>query len=354
MLIDTLAGCKNWLEKIERMHALALEAANSPYLPIIDGLLSESIVSDMAQESFFGRRMVLEDKIDDLIDLYKGTYPTRRMAEPHATAKKLQQLLKEMDLPETLAAIETSIVQQLASRNPIASSELMTELRATHAVLGRLRHNDRILGGRRALEFIDKRMGRLLTEETIADYIRNQGSMGEKVTRLLEIYAVTFGPNNKKILEGFLQRYFSDEDFDRRLLTGEGSGAHKLRILANLYRAIIAAPLGSAEKAAFGQKVAGMQSSFIASTRFFANIEKQVMPTAKKAFQVIDYCQEGCFIPGENLEKAKALVRHYLSRPDFMDSYVGHIPSQEGKREMLSSLKERLDKLGIPLPSPQR
>lgn len=354
MLIDTLAGCKNWLEKIERMYALALEAANSPYLPIIDGLLSESIVSDMAQESFFGRRMVLEDKIDDLIDLYKGTYPTRRMAEPHATAKKLQQLLKEMDLPETLAAIETSIVQQLASRNPIASSELMTELRATHAVLGRLRHNDRILGGRRALEFIDKRMGRLLTEETIADYIRNQGSMGEKVTRLLEIYAVTFGPNNKKILEGFLQRYFADEDFDRRLLTGEGSGAHKLRILANLYRAIIAAPLGSAEKAAFGQKVAGMQSSFIASTRFFANIEKQVMPTAKKAFQVIDYCQEGCFIPGENLEKAKALVRHYLSRPDFMDSYVGHIPSQEGKREMLSSLKERLDKLGIPLPSPQR
>ncbi|GFZ76691.1 hypothetical protein GCM10011497_00290 [Elstera cyanobacteriorum] len=354
MLLENLAGCKNWLEKIDRLHALAMEAASSPYLPIIDGLLSESIISDMAQDSFFGRRMVLEDRIDDLIDLYKGTYPTRRMGEPHAIALKLQNLLKQLDLPETMAAIETSIVQQLASRNPIASSELMTELRATHAVLGRLRFNDRILGGRRALEFIDKRMGRLLSEEGIADYIRNQGSLAEKVTRLLEIYAVTFGPNNKKVIEGFLQRYFADEDFDRRLLTGEGSGAHKLRILANLYRAIVAAPLGTAEKGAFAQKISAMQTAFITSTRFFASIEKQVLPTAKKAFQVIDYCEEGCFIPGDNLEKAKALVRHYTTRPDFMDSYLGHIPSADGKRELLATLKERLDKLGIPLPVPQR
>ncbi len=351
MLTEVLAGSRMWLEKIDRILGLMEEAGRSMALPYIDALLGEAIISDTAQDAIFGRRMVLEDRIDDLLDVLKGTYPRRRIGEAPEIAKKLMGFLQTLPLEETKQAIETAVVQLLASRNPVASPEMMSELKATHALLGRLRHEDRIIGGRRALEFIDKRMARLLTQENIADYIRGAASLPERLISLLGIYSVTFGPANKKIVESFIQRYFADEDFDRRLVTGEGSGAHKLRIISNLYRAIAGAPLGTQEKNALAAKLSAMQAGYIAQTRMFATLEKQLPNSAKKAQHVMGMIEEGCFIPGENLDRARALVQHYLTRPDFFDRYFDGVPAGDGRKQLLQELKTKLDSLGIALPA---
>ncbi len=70
--------------------------------------------------------------------------------------------------------------------------------------------------------------------------------------------------------KALIHRYFGDENFERRLLTGEGSTSHKLKLLTNLHRAVIAAPLGSQDKQACAVKVARMQANFLGQSKFFA------------------------------------------------------------------------------------
>lgn len=351
MLTEWLSPLRMWVEKLEKIVGLAQESADSPQcLVYVDALFSEMIMSDAAQDALFGRRVALEDRIDDLVDLYKGTYPGAKVPRPLPIAEQTNKLLQNLYLPETKAAIETSIVQLFATRNPLRSNEMMTELRAIHGMLNRMRGGGRIIGGRRALEFVDKRISRLVNEENVADYIRNTGSLVERVIALLEMYAVTFGPNNKRIIEGFITRYFGDEDFERRLLTGEGSPPHKLKLLTTLYRAVAAAPLPAGDKAQYVLRLNRMQANFIANSRMFAAIEKQNASSARKCGQVIAMCLDGTFIPGENLERAKGLIRHYMARPDFFDKYFEGATTPPLKRDLLEKLKAQLDQLGIPMP----
>jgi hypothetical protein len=225
----------------------------------------------------------------------------------------------------------------------------MMELKATYSLLQRLRVGDKVIGGRRALEFIDKRMGKLLNEETIGDYIRGGGTHGERVIALLEIYALTFGPTNKKTVEGMIQRYFGDENLERRLLTGEGSTQHKLKLLTTLHRAVVQAPLATADKQGCASKVVRMQSNFINQSKFFAQIDKQNASSGKKAQQLLQLAAEGHFIPGDNLEKAKTLVKHYMARPDFKDKYLEGVPPTK-RQDTIDGLKKQLEALGLPSP----
>jgi hypothetical protein len=349
MLTDYLASARTWSEKLERMIGIGQEARGTPDFGFVDLILAEMIVSGAAQDSLFSRRINLENKIEDLIELYKAAYPTRRKEPATQLAGDFNALMQAGAMPETKAAIETAIVQQIAGPGPMSSPQLMLELKSTYGLLQRLRVGDKVIGGRRALEFIDKRMGRLLNEETVGDYIRGGGTHADRMIALLEIYAVTFGPNNKKTVEAMVQRHFADESLERRLLTGEGSNQHKLKLLANLHRAVMAAPLGTQDKQGCAVKVARMQTNFLNQSKFFAQIDKQNLSSGRKCAQVVQLCVEGHFIPGDNLEKAKALVKHYLARPDFKDKYLEGVTA--GKRqELIDTLKRQLGALGVPSP----
>ena len=120
-------------------------------------------------------------------------------------------------------------------------------------MLTKLRFGDRLIGGKRGLEFIDKRMSRLLTSEAVTDYIRGAVTLGERMVSLFDIYAVTFGPTNKKNIEEFLERYFSGEDFGRRLLQIEGTPQHKMKVVATVYRSVAKSTLPAPVKTSYAR-----------------------------------------------------------------------------------------------------
>jgi len=351
MLTEYLITCRTWVDKLDKVMALAEEVGNAPELKWIDVLLAELLISDMGQDTIFGRRLSLEDRIEDLIDTLKQQYHSRdKVGDPLPMAATFQKLMLSLDLPETKTALETAIVQTLASRNPLAAADMVHELKATHGVLMRLRVGDRILGGRRSLEYIDKRMQRILTEENVADFIRSATNLGDRILAVLELYAVTFGPRNKRLLESHLQRYFADEDFHRRLLVGEGTGPHKVRLVTSLYQALVSAPLERAMKVELAGRMAQVQADYIVESKFFANIDKQYPTVARKAMALIDLVRDGVFIPGDNTERTKLVIKHYLNKPDFLDKFLEGVPAQAARDVHLAQLKQKLAELDISMP----
>ncbi len=73
------------------------------------------------------------------------------------------------------------------------------------------------------------------------------------------------------------------------------------------------------------------------------------MSSGRKCAQLLQLCADGHFIAGDNLDKAKTLVKHYLARPDFKDRYLeGITPSQ--RQTTIDTLTKQLTALGLPSP----
>jgi hypothetical protein len=351
ILTETLSGARVWGEKIELAVGLAQEALTCDAGEYLDPLLGEIILSELAQDVIFGRMISAEARINGLLALLKGEYEGDQYSPPAAATLELNKLMGQAKWPELRAAIETAIVAYLAGKLPLRSSDLLGELRALHGLLGRLRDGSRTIGGRRALEFIDRRMARLLSQEAISDHLRECASMLERMIALVELYAVTFGPTNRKLVSDFITRYFADEDFDRRLMAGEGAPQHKLALLTRLYRVVLTSSIQAEDKQIYARRLIRIQANFLDSSKLFAAIDRQHTNSARRCQHVVSLCVEGCFIPGDNLDRAKTLIRHYMGKPDFMDKLnEGQTRTESGRVESVEQFKANLKKLNIPAP----
>jgi hypothetical protein len=175
--------------------------------------------------------------------------------------------------------------------------------------------------------------------------------MLERMIALVELYAVTFGPANRKLVLDFITRYFCDDDFDRRLMAGEGAPQHKLALLTRLYRVILTSTIQAEDKQIYAKRLARIQTNFLDSSKLFAAIDKQHTNSARKCQHVVSLCVEGCFIPGDNFDRAKALVRHYMNKPDFMEKlHEGQSRTETGRTESVAQFRANLKKLNIPAP----
>lgn len=344
-ITEHLNEFRSWALKLERLIALGEEVYNDDFF-YIDNLLAEALQCDVVQDNLFGRRISIDDRVDDLLELYQGVYPKRKKAAT-PTAARLVELFKHHDMPELKNAVENVIDGLLASRDFILSPELLTELKACAAMNAKLRVGNKVIGGPRAIEALERRLSRMLTAEAVTDYIRGTVNLGDRMLALFEIYAHTLGAANLKRIEEIIDRYFKGDDFGRRLLAIEGNPEHKLRIITQLFRAITKSTLSPEVKASFSAMLVKLQRDFVMDSNIFAEIERKLPNSARKLIKIVTLCHEGCFIPGENLDRAKAVIKHYLSRPDFMERYLEGAPASQ-RPELLNALKKRLTPLGIP------
>ncbi|MDI9408842.1 MAG: hypothetical protein QM523_06320 [Candidatus Pacebacteria bacterium] len=349
-LTEYLSGVRTWAEKLEKIVAMG-EETDDRYLDFVDVLVGEILQCEVVMDNLLGRRISLETRLEDLIEIYSGTYPTRRPTAASTIAPRLQTLLLRHRMTETRAALETIVVQLLGGRDPLCSPELLTELKAAHAMIGKLRAKGHQIGGKRAMEYLERRVSRLLTSESVTDYVRGSLTLSDRMQSLVEIHNFTVGDANKKTIEEFISRYFTSDDFGRRLLTVEGSPEHKFKLLAQLYRSILRSNLSAETRENYCKIVAGIQNQFLVESNFFATIEKKVTNTAKKMSTVLALCHEGAFIPGANLDLAKSVIRHYLSRPDFYERLYEGASNAQQRDEQKAKLLKLLAPLAITLPN---
>ena len=349
-LTESLSGVRTWAEKLEKIVMMG-EDANDIYLDYVDVLLGEMLQCEVVMDNLLGRRISIETRLEDLIEIHTGVYPTRRPTSASTIAPRLQTLLLRHKMTETRAALETIVVQLLGGRDPLCSPELLTELKAAHAMIGKLRSKGHQIGGKRAMEFLERRVSRLLTSESVTDYVRGSLTLSDRMQSLIEIHNYTVGDVNKKTIEEFIARYFDSDDFGRRLLTVEGSPEHKFKLLAQLYRSVLRSNLNAETREKYCKTIATIQNQFLVESSFFATVEKKNTNTAKKMSIVLSLCHEGAFIPGANLDLAKSVIRHYLSRPDFFDRLFDGASSPQQKEEQKTKLAKLLAPLAITLPN---
>jgi hypothetical protein len=344
ILTEHLFTQKVWRDKAEVLLNLLVETEGTPDQKYIEPVLAECLRSEPALNSILGPFDRLEDRLGDLLEIWKGQWQPRGEDNPLVSA--LSQEVANGQLPSARAAIEVSLLRNLASKEPLYNGEPDSELQALARVVRRARFENTIVGGTRTIALIEKRMARYINNEALTDIMREPRSWAEKCLALINLANLAVGPSVRQTLMNFIEHYFSNEDFAKRLLSGSESPFYRLQGMANLHRAIKSSPLPEGHKTRYMETIENAHAGYMVSIKPFDLVDKQSKNSAQKVIALIDLCRRGTFLDGRSMEQARQVISVTLQQPDFKPNYIGSAAGADAEKKM-DILTKTLAALGI-------
>jgi hypothetical protein len=344
VLTEILFSQKVWKDKITvlvKMFELTKGKDENRYIELV---ISECLKSDPALDQMLGLCESLEERCNDLADLWKGEWKPRETT--HAAMEAIAAMIAAGLAPNCKASVEYSLLRSLASKMPLRSAEPEIEISALFDLFKRMWTGSTLIGGAKALVSLERRQARHINKEGVTDLLRERKVLADRYAFLMQLSAVTVGQGNRATLKTFIDHYFGDKDFVPRVVTGQEPPIPKLQTLAATHRAIKASWLPDEDKAAFAGQFEAAQTQLLKNARLFEQIDKKGGGPAQKVLTLLDLCRKGTFIDGTNMEAVRQLLNNYLRDPGFLTDYVGTASGEEKERKMML-LTKTLASIGI-------
>lgn len=343
-LTEFLFAHKVWKDKVAillKMFTLTKGKDENRY---IEQILSECLKSDTALDQMLGLCETLEERCNDLAELWKGEWKQRDTAHPDM--ETFATIIFDGSAPNCKASVEYSLLRTLANKMPLRSAEPEVEISALFDLFKRMWTGTTLIGGAKALVSLERRQARHLNKEGVTDLLRERKVVADRYAFLMQLSTVAVGQGNRATLKTFIDHYFGDKDFVPRVVAGQEPPVPKLQTLAGIHRAIKASWLPDGDKAAFAAQVELAQAQLLKNSRLFEQIDKKGGGPAQKVLTLLDLCRKGTFIEGSNMDAVRQLLNNYLRDGGFLTDYLGTASGEERDRKMLL-LTKTLASIGI-------
>ncbi|KIL99394.1 cAMP-binding protein [Paramagnetospirillum magnetotacticum MS-1] len=343
-LTELLFSHKVWKDKVSilvKMFGLTKGKDENRH---IEQVLSECLKSDPALDQMLGLCETLEERCNDLADLWKGEWKQRDTA--HAAMETIAAMINDGSAPNCKASVEYSLLRTLASKMPLRSAEPEIEITALFDLFKRMWTGTTLIGGAKALTSLERRQARHLNKEGVTDLLRERKVLSDRYAFLMQLSTITVGQGNRAMLKTFIDHYFGDKDFVPRVVTGQEPPVPKLQTLAGIHRTIKASWLPDGDKAAYMAQMEAAQIQLLKNSRLFDQIDKKGGGPAQKVLTLLDLCRKGTFIDGVNMEAVRQLLNTYIRDPGFMTDYLGTASGEEKERKMML-LTKTLASIGV-------
>jgi hypothetical protein len=343
-LTDLLAAYKVWKDKVGILAKMLAANQGRTAAPVIEAILAETIRSEPAIDQLLGMPETLEDRCNDLIDLWKGTWQARDTASP--VVVDLNALIASGAALSLKTSIEFCLMRSLAGKMPLRSAEPELEIQAVIDLFRRMWLGQGVIGGTKALAMLERRQSRTITTETVTDLLRERKVVVDRLFYLMTLAQLAVGPTNRGTVKSFIDHYFGDRDFIPRVIAGQELPIPKLQTLTQLHRAIKTSWLGDAEKVTYGASVAAAHAELLKRSRLFEQIDKKGGSPSQKLLTILDLCRKNTFIDGDSMETVRVQVQGYLNDPQFMPDYLGSTSGEERDRK-ISLLTRTVNAIGL-------
>ncbi|WP_096702286.1 hypothetical protein [Magnetospirillum sp. 15-1] len=343
-LTEILFSHKVWKDKIAvlvKMFALTKGKDENRH---VEQVLSECLKSDPALDQMLGLCETLEERCNDLADLWKGEWKQRDTAHP--VVETIAAMISDGSAPNCKASVEYSLLRTLASKMPLRSAEPEIEIFALFDLFKRMWIGTTLIGGGKALISLERRQARHLNKEGVTDLLRERKVVADRYAFLMQLSTVAVGQGNRAMLKTFIEHYFGDKDFIPRVVAGQEPPVPKLQTLTGIHRTIKASWLPDGDKVAFAAQVEAAQTQLLKNSRLFEQIDKKGGGPAQKVLTLLDLSRKGTFIDGGNMDAVRQILNGYLRDGGFLTDYLGTASGEERDRKMLL-LTKTLASIGI-------
>jgi hypothetical protein len=346
-----LRDASGWDDKVLRLLNIMAEApADGPgrtlLLNAIDSLLAEVLAGSAALHELIGNSENLGEALMSLVRLFLGQEPTG--AGERAGLIALTQHFAADDLPEARTAVANRIMAEFKSPKRLVPAVLDEEFKALRQIANRV-----VLGIGKYLSHEDLigaftlRSKRLVTHETLGEYMADAGAPDEKVERLLFVEENIIGTENKRQLATFVLPIITASSFETYFSTAKTPVLARLQRLAQLQARLTRSGFQDNQRQEMADALDKLACTLESRAKIFEAIEAKPGSPVEKATTILKLCTGGMLTEGMLSGRARDLVLGYLGRPGFLTGYIAQSPEPRDADTAVAELMAMLSKAGI-------
>jgi hypothetical protein len=345
-----LRDASGWDEKVLRLLQLMAEApAEGPgrtlLLTAIDSLLAEVLAGSAALHELIGNSENLGGALTSLVRLFLGQEPLD--AGERAGFIALTQHFAADDLPEARTAVASRIMAEFKSPKRLVPNALDEEFKMLRQIANRV-----VLGVGKYMSHEDLigaftlRSKRLVTHETLGEYMAGAATPDEKVERLLSVEENIIGAENKRQLATFVQPILTAASFETHFTAAKTPVLQRIQRLAQLQARVRRSGFQENQRQEMADTIDKLACAIEARAKVFEAIDAKTTGPVDKANTVLRLCTGGMLTEGRLSRRARDMILSYLGRPGFLTGYVAQGTAPDADAAM-AELMTTLGKAGI-------
>ena len=350
-----LKDAKGWDDKVFRLLKLSEEVPTDPkgallLLGAVDSMIAEILAGSAALQDLIGATEDLGQALTSLVQLFLGKQPAAGAGRAGLLA--LTKHFADDDMPESRTAIANRIMAEFKSNKRLCPASLEDEFKTLRQIANRV-----VLGIGKYLSHEDLiaaftlRSKRLVTHETLGQYMEAGATPDEKLERLLFVEENVIGVENKRQLAGFVVPLLTAASFETHFMGGKAPPLARLQRLAQLQARARRCGFQDAQRQEICDHLDRIASLLEARAKVLESIEAKPGSPVEKAQTVLRLVTGGLLTEGRLSTKARDMIVAYLGRPGFLTGYIAQTAAGSGAPAnadaAMATLIETLGKAGI-------
>jgi len=348
-----LKPCASWNDKLLTLIAIAQDAPNDGagrtlLLGAVDAIAAEIVGSSVALHELIGESESLGQALFLLVDLFLGTLMAEE--EHRAGLVALAELFAADGLPVTRAAIASRIVAELKSGRRLCPASRLDELATLRKVANSLVLGDaRYLSHENLIAAFMLRSRRLVSNESISEYLSALSAPDDKVERLLHIEDHIIGADNKKQLGLVLRQILCSVDFADYFVANSMPVMARLHRLADLQARMRRSGFRDDMREEFVDCLDRVASEVEQRGKVLKSLQDYLREPAERAIAILKLCTNNVLTEGRVRGRARDMVLATLAQPGFLAGYLARAKDHASDpAQAMSELAEMLELAGIP------
>ncbi|MBT5267602.1 MAG: hypothetical protein HOL85_22420 [Rhodospirillaceae bacterium] len=347
VLATTLVSIKSWPEKFDAVIALADKVQDEADFGPFDGLIAEITRDPKARKEIIGEIGPQGDEVKRLLALYDDEAGENDAPTDPPRAKVFNRFVSRAAAPETRETILSHLLAIVRSTDRFTKEQPAGELAVILKIAGKLKRGGTYLGEGPTAEALERRISRLISDDTIDILLSGAKSHAEKVLRVIELHGEVIGEVAQKYLEDYVAALLDEPKMDAKFAEIPGGPIQQLRMFGRLHKASIACNMAGRRKERFAQEFERMQGELIEAMDFYGKLDKQKTSTSDKALIIVDMIKEGAFAEGPIIAAARKQAYAFMKREDFLTSFLEGCEDGYERTARLKDLETRLVQSGL-------
>lgn len=236
-LADRLADERSFGKKLKVLMEFAGdlpadEEARALALAQLDIFASEILDFESGLSALIGSVNELGDEVQRLADMFDGSVEAESLDKAPKEARKLAEMMKAGEFQSCRTVIAAALLERLRRPRRMRPKDVMAEVKLARKLAQKLviaQGPD--LSVEALQDAFAKRSARLLTPETIGDFLDKCETADDEIDRLLALEENIVGEQNKRKLAGYIRATLGAHKTESWFVSGEGRPVDRLHRL---------------------------------------------------------------------------------------------------------------------------
>ena len=315
---DRLSNARSYRDKVALLLDFAddlpddAEAAEAA-LSEVDSFLSETISFDSGMAGLIGDTADLGDEIQRLADIFDGSTDAESLSSAPTPARRLAARLKSGDMAWTKTALAQRILTLLRKPRRMKPDDVGAEVKLARALAQKLvMAQGPDLPAQALQDAFSQRSSRLLTPETIGDYLEDCEDAGVEIDRLLTLEENLVGAQNKQKLAGYIRATLGAHKTETYFVRGPGGPTDRLTGLVARQTLVEHGHFPPEDEAELLGAFDTLGVKILDETRILDRVENGDRPALERATALLKLATTGVLPKGECTTQAQTRALRLL------------------------------------------